>query len=164
LQREAKFTHSIGGATPAQFPRNLGRHQRMKIEPLPTTMISAAVALWKLAGLTRPWNDPFDDLQRAMEGPASTVFAGIDDGVLVATAIVGDDGHRGWVYYLAVSPDARGCGHARRMMRACEVWLMARDVPKLNLMIRADNADAVGFYSTLGYGNDDVVVMSRRFQ
>jgi hypothetical protein len=55
----------------------------MKIKPLPTAMISAAVALWKLAGLTRPWNDPLDDLQRTMEGPASTVFPGIDDGVLV---------------------------------------------------------------------------------
>lgn len=127
-------------------------------------MVSAAAALWQSSGLTRPWNDPLDDLQRAMAGPASTVLAGIDDGVLVAAAIVGHDGHRGWVYYLAVSADARGCGHGRAMMRACEGWLEARGVPKVNLMIRADNADAHGFYSALGYGADDVVVMSRRLQ
>ena len=136
----------------------------MKIAPLPATMFSAAAALWKLAGLTRPWNDPLDDLRRAMAGPSSTVLAGIDEGVLLATAMVGHDGHRGWVYYLAVTPDARGCGHGQTMMRACEAWLEARDVPKLNLMIRADNADARRFYSTLGYGTDDVIVMSRRLQ
>ncbi len=136
----------------------------MKIEPLATTMVPAAVALWQMAGLTRPWNDPFDDVRRAMAGTNSTVLAGIDDGVLLSTAMVGHDGHRGWVYYLAVSPDARGGGHGRTMMRACEAWVRARGVPKLNIMIRADNAEARGLYSALGYGNDDVIVMSRRVQ
>jgi ribosomal protein S18 acetylase RimI-like enzyme len=136
----------------------------MDIQPLPTTMVSQAAALWQSAGLTRPWNDPIDDLRRAMAGSASTILAGVDDGVLVCTAMVGHDGHRGWVYYLAVSPGARGCGHGRTMMRACEAWLDARGVPKLNLMIRADNADARGFYAALGYGTDDVLVMSRRLQ
>jgi ribosomal protein S18 acetylase RimI-like enzyme len=136
----------------------------MKIEPLPTTMISAAAELWQTAGLTRPRNDPLDDLRRAMEGPGSAVLAGTQDGVLVCTAMVGHDGHRGWVYYLAVSPDARGCGHGQTMMRACEAWLAACGVPKLCLMIRAKNAGARGFYSTLGYGTDDVIVMSRRLQ
>jgi len=136
----------------------------MKIEPLPTTMVSAAAALWQIAGLTRPWNDPIDDLQRAIAGPASTVLAGIDDDVLVSTAMVGHDGHRGWVYYLAVSPDARGGGHGRTMMRACEAWLAERGVPKLNLMIRAQNADTRGFYSALGYSTEDVIVMSRRLR
>ena len=136
----------------------------MKIEPLATTMASAAVELWQIAGLTRPWNDPIDDLRRARAGPGSAVLAGIDDGVLISTAMVGHDGHRGWVYYLAVSPDARGRGHGQTMMRACEAWLQARGVPKLNIMIRGDNADACGFYSTLGYDTDDVVVMSRRLQ
>ena len=131
---------------------------------MPITMVAPAAALWTTVGLTRPWNDPFDDLKRAMAGPGSTVLAGIEDGVLVSTAVVGHDGHRGWVYYLAVRPQARGRGHGRTMMRACEAWLTARGVPKLNIMIRADNADASGFYSALGYSNEDVIVMSRRLQ
>ena len=97
-----------------------------------------------------------------MAGTNSAVLAGIDNGVLLSTAMVGHDGHRGWVYYLAVSPDARGGGHGRAMMRACEAWVRARGVSKLNIMIRAENADARGFYSALGYGHDDVIVMSRR--
>ena len=135
----------------------------MEIGPLPSSMSAAAVELWREAGLTRPWNDPHDDLRRALESPASTVLAGIEGDVLMATAMVGHDGHRGWVYYLAVRADARGAGLGRKMMRACEAWLSARDALKLNVMVRADNAEAVGFYSALGYGTDDVIVMSRRF-
>ena len=134
----------------------------MEIGEVPRTSIEAAAALWRDAGLTRPWNDPLDDLRRALAGPASTVLAGIEDEALVATAMVGHDGHRGWVYYLAVRESAQGRGLGRKMMQACESWLAKRGVPKLNIMVRGDNAAARGFYESLGYGLDDVVVLSRR--
>lgn len=86
----------------------------MLIEPLSPARIDAAVALWRDAGLTRPWNDPHEDLRRALGDPASTILAGVQDDVLVATAMVGHDGHRGWVYYLAVRADARRAATARR--------------------------------------------------
>ena len=95
-------------------------------------------------------------------GPSSAVLAGVQDDALVATAVVGHDGHRGWVYYLAVTQDAQGHGYGRAMMDACERWLADRGVPKLNLMVRASNAAVLGFYEALGYGRDEVVVMSRR--
>ncbi len=138
--------------------------QSVKIVPLSPVMESAAVELWQTAGLTRPWNDPLADLRRALAGTASTVLAGVDGDRLVATAMVGHDGHRGWVYYLAVRPDARGEGRGTAIMRACEAWLAERDIVKLNLMIRADNTAARGFYTALGYDGDDVLVMSRRLR
>jgi ribosomal protein S18 acetylase RimI-like enzyme len=134
----------------------------MQIGPLALSQVAAAAALWDDAGLTRPWNDPLDDLRRALDGPASTVLAGVEDDLLIATAVVGHDGHRGWIYYLAVHPEARGRGHGRAMIRACEAWLAERGVPKLNVAVRGDNASARGFYTALGYGTEDVVVMSRR--
>jgi ribosomal protein S18 acetylase RimI-like enzyme len=134
----------------------------MRIEPLPPELIDAAVELWRRAGLTRPWNDPHADARRALASPASAILAGHDGDRLVATAMTGHDGHRGWVYYLAVDPDARRHGHGAAMMRACEAWLRERDVPKLNLMVRGDNAAALGFYAAIGYGRDDVAVLSRR--
>ncbi len=76
--------------------------------------------------------------------------------------MVGHDGHRGWVYYLAVDPGARGSGYGRAIMTAAETWLRARGVPKLNLMVRGDNEQAVSFYRALGYTADDVSVLSRR--
>jgi ribosomal protein S18 acetylase RimI-like enzyme len=123
---------------------------------------ASAVALWDETGLTRPWNDPAEDLRRALTGPGSTVLAGSEAGSLLATVMVGHDGHRGWVYYLAVRPDARGRGHGRTMMRACEAWLVERGIPKLNLMVRGDNVAVQAFYASLGYGRDDVVVLSHR--
>jgi ribosomal protein S18 acetylase RimI-like enzyme len=134
----------------------------MQIEVLPEGRIAEALALWQEAGLTRAWNDPGADLRRALDGPASTVLAGVEEGRLVATAMVGHDGHRGWVYYFAVSSAARRRGHGRALMAACEGWMTARGIPKVNLMVRGENLGARDFYAALGYGSDDVVVLSRR--
>lgn len=134
----------------------------MEIVPLPVELIETAVELWHGVGLTRPWNDPVADLRRAMQGPASAVLAGLDGPTLLATALVGHDGHRGWVYYLAVRPQSQRNGYGRQMMRACEGWLVEQGIPKINLMVRVDNAIAQDFYAALGYRIDDVTVLSRR--
>jgi ribosomal protein S18 acetylase RimI-like enzyme len=124
---------------------------------------ASAVALWHAEGLTRPWNDPGQDFARAVAGPASAVLGGFEADRLVATAMVGHDGHRGWIYYLAVAGDRRRSGLGRALTRAREAWLAERGVPKVNLMIRGTNADTIAFYEALGYSHDDVVVMSKRF-
>ncbi len=131
------------------------------IQQLPEHLSSDAVALWQQTGLTRPWNDPAADLHRAMTGSASTVLA-VEHDALLATAMVGHDGHRGWVYYLAVTPAQQGRGLGRRLMQACEQWVRDRGVPKLQLMVRADNAPAAAFYQRLGYADAHVVVLGRR--
>ncbi len=134
----------------------------IEVVDLPADLVLAAVELWHETGLTRPWNDPEADLRRALAGPASTVLAGLRADELIATAMVGHDGHRGWVYYLAVRPHARGRGHGRAMMGAAERWLIGRGVPKLNLMVRSGNEAVRAFYAALGYCPDDVVVLARR--
>ena len=134
----------------------------MDVAALARSQHDAAIELWHEVGLTRPWNDPVADLDRAVDGPASDVLAGTEDDALVATVMVGHDGHRGWVYYLAVSPQHRGHGHGRAIMRAAEAWLIERHIPKLNLMVRGGNAQARGFYAALGYTIDDVIVLARR--
>ncbi len=125
--------------------------------------IDAAVDLWRAANLTRPWNDPHADARLAMAGTTSTILAGRLDGRLVATVMVGADGHRGWVYYLAVSPDCRGRRFGEAMMRAAEQWIIARGMPKLQLMVRTDNAGVIRFYEAIGYVQEEVAVLSRRF-
>ena len=125
--------------------------------------IDAVVALWGEAGLTRPWNDPHADARLALASGASTILAGRVEGRLVATVMVGGDGHRGWVYYLAVAADCRKQGLGQAMMRAAEAWIIARGLPKLQLMVRADNTAAMGFYEAIGYAAEPVTVLSRRF-
>jgi ribosomal protein S18 acetylase RimI-like enzyme len=131
------------------------------IAELPVDRAGEAVALWHETGLTRPWNDPHADLMRAIGGSCSTVLAAVDDGVLTGTAMVGHDGHRGWVYYLAVRPDRRRAGLGRDLMNASERWLMQRKVPKINLMVRTTNAAVVAFYECLGYEDGEVLVLGK---
>ena len=134
-----------------------------RVRDLPEELFADAVRLWHDTGLTRPWNDPDADLRRALEGPASTVLAAQDgSGALLGTAMVGHDGHRGWVYYVAVRPSSRGLGLGRLLMSSCEAWLRDRGVPKVQLLLRRDNPAAAGFYRALGYEPADVAVFARR--
>lgn len=122
---------------------------------------AAVIALWEACGLTRPWNDPAADFRRAVEGATSAVLLARDGGALIGSVMVGDDGHRGWVYYLAVAPDRRREGLGRRLMAAAEGWLRERGAPKLQLMVRSDNEAALGFYEALGLARQDVVTLGR---
>lgn len=109
----------------------------------------AVIALWANAGVTRPWNDPVRDIAFARRRPHSTILVADEDGAIVASAMIGEDGHRGWVYYVAAEP--QGAGHGRAIMQAAEDWLAARGIWKVQLLIRADNMQAQGFYEALGY-------------
>lgn len=121
----------------------------------------AVVALWRACGLTRPWNDPEHDFALALEGPGSTVLVARGEGGIEGSVMAGFDGHRGWVYYLAVAPESRGAGLGRALMQAAETWLRDRGAPKLQLMVREDNAEAQGFYRALGFEPQKVVTLGR---
>lgn len=123
---------------------------------------TACIALWESAGLTRSWNDPVVDFRRALDQPQSTIFVDERKGTLLGSAMVGDDGHRGVVYYVATHPDHREQGIARQLMQAAEAWLKARGCLKLNLMIRDGNEPVAAFYRQLGYEVEERTVMAKR--
>ena len=131
------------------------------IEELGRGDIAAAVRLWQECGLTRPWNDPRADAVRALDGTTSTILAAQVDGRLAGTVMVGMDGHRGWVHYLAVSPERRREGWGRRLMVAAEDWLRDQGAPKVQLMVRTGNAVVLGFYTALGYTDQEAIVLGR---
>ena len=120
-----------------------------------------ACELWRGAGLTRPWNSPEEDFDRALSGPTSTVLGVVIDDEVVATAMVGHDGHRGWVYYLAVTEDERRRGVGRDLMTAGEKWLHERGARKVQLMVRRTNSVVLGFYERLGYEDAQTVVLAK---
>lgn len=121
----------------------------------------AVIALWAACGLTRPWNDPARDFRLAIEGTTSAILILRDGAGIAASVMVGCDGHRGWVYYLAVAPDRRRQGLGGAMMAAAEAWLRARGAPKIQLMVREDNQGALGFYEALGLERQKVVTLGR---
>lgn len=122
----------------------------------------AVIALWERCELTRPWNDPGLDIDRKLDRDPDGFLVGSTGGRVVASVMVGYDGHRGWINYLAVDPDVRRAGVGSALMRAAEEHLMALGCPKVNLQIRTSNLDAVRFYESIGYSMDDVVSMGRR--
>jgi len=134
----------------------------VKIEIATTADREPVIALWQAAGLTRPWNDPACDFDLAMANPTSTILLARDGGCLAGSVMVGFDGHRGWVYYLACDPAQRRTGIGTTLMRAAEDWLDACNCPKIQLMVRDDNADARGFYAALGYEVQQVTTIGRR--
>lgn len=119
------------------------------------------IALWHAAGVSRQWNPPERDIAFARRGPHSTILVGLDDNRLIASAMVGEDGHRGWVYYVAVDPVSQGSGAGRAMMTAAEAWLKARGVWKVQLMVRSDNTGVHEFYKALGYEQCDIVMLQK---
>ena len=123
--------------------------------------IEAVIALWQRCGLTRPWNDPASDIALAQRNQNSTVLVGRAGGTIVATAMVGHDGHRGWVYYVAVDPDCQKKGFGRAIMDAAEAWLRAAGLPKLQLLVRRENAKANAFYQSIGYEEADTIVFAK---
>jgi ribosomal protein S18 acetylase RimI-like enzyme len=119
------------------------------------------IAVWHASGVARPWNDPANDIAFARRNPHSTVLVADLSGRIVATAMVGEDGHRGWVYYVATDPKHQGSGYGRAMMQAAETWLADRGVRKVQLLVRGDNAAVKRFYEHLGYHDTKSVYLQK---
>jgi len=135
--------------------------QTLAIAPIADADVADVVALWQTCGLTRPWNDPAADIALARKGSNAAVLIGRENGAIIATVLVGHDGHRGWVYYLAVDPDHRQQGYGRVMMDAAERWQRERGIEKLQLLVRADNTSVKDFYQSLGYSEQERVIYAK---
>ena len=129
----------------------------LRIREIEAADLSSIIDLWHSVGLVRPWNDPRADIEQARDKAHSNVLVGLRGDEIVASVMVGEDGHRGWVYYLAVDSRHRGHGFGSAMMNAAENWLRGRGVSKLNLLVRGDNMRVRAFYEHAGYTLSDVI-------
>lgn len=132
------------------------------IRPFRRADTEAVVALWRAAGLVVPWNDPYLDIERKLSVQPE-LFLVIEAGAaIVGAAMVGYDGHRGWVNYLAVDESRRGEGLGARLMAEAERLLVERGCPKLNLQVRTSNTGVIEWYRSLGYELDQAVSLGKR--
>lgn len=134
----------------------------MLIRPFLEADTEPVVALWEACGLLRAWNDPRKDIARKLDVQRELFLVAEIDGLIVAAAMSGYDGHRGWVNYLAVDPAERGKGLGRKLMAEIESKLHALGCPKLSLQVRTGNDDAIAFYRALGYEVDAAVSLGKR--
>ncbi|WP_250483167.1 GNAT family acetyltransferase [Caballeronia sp. GaOx3] len=127
----------------------------------------AVIALWRdvfpeYADASRPQRDPALSIVNKMKMQPELFFVGAVDGEVIGTVMAGYDGHRGWVYSLAVTPSLRGRGHGRALMMHAEAVLTKLGCPKVNLQILSVKTELRGFYEKLGYRMDEVVSLGKR--
>lgn len=133
----------------------------IRIGPAQPEQREEVVGLWRAAGLTVPHNDPFADFDQARGKANSDVLVGTADGCLIGAVMVGHDGHRGWLYYLAVAQDARDRGHGQALVGAAEAWLAGHGIRKVQLMVRPGNEAVHGFYARIGYAVSPVTTLAK---
>ena len=122
------------------------------------------IELWQECGLVVPWNDPQRDIERKLSVQPELFLVGLINDEIISTAMAGYDGHRGWVYYLAVKPRYQQQEIGKQMMKETEIRLFELGCPKLNIMIRTTNLEVVNFYKSIGYKIDAVTSLGKRLE
>ncbi|MFW2367944.1 MAG: GNAT family acetyltransferase [Desulforhopalus sp.] len=134
----------------------------MIIRSYQTTDQEAVLRLWRDCGLTQPQNNPLTDIQRKLSVQPELFLVGLLGENLIATVMAGYDGHRGWLNYLAVSPEHRQHGFGSKIVMAAEKELQNLGCPKINIQIRLSNKEAMEFYRKIGFHIDEVASMGKR--
>ena len=120
------------------------------------------IFIWEQCDLVRSWNNPNFDIQRKLNFQKELFFVGLLNDEIIATAMFGYDGHRGWLNYFAVLPNFQKRGFGKKLMTFGEMVLIEKGCPKLNLQIRNDNTKAINFYQKVGYKEDAAVSFGKR--
>ena len=120
------------------------------------------IFIWEQCDLVRKWNNPNFDIQRKLNFQKELFFVGLLNDEIIATAMFGYDGHRGWLNYFAVLPNFQKRGFGKQLMTFGEMALIEKGCPKLNLQIRNDNTKAINFYQKVGYKEDAAVSFGKR--
>jgi ribosomal protein S18 acetylase RimI-like enzyme len=122
----------------------------------------AVISLWRRCGLLVPWNHPDLDIDRKLGVQSELFLVGVIEDSVVAVAMGGYEGHRGWINYLAVDPGMRRKGLGRMMMERIEAGLRDMGCPKINLQVRESNLDIIRFYEKIGYSSDHVIGFGKK--
>jgi hypothetical protein len=124
---------------------------------------STVLDLWRAAlADNAPHNDPVVSLRQKLAVGRDLFYVAVVDAVVVGTVLGGYDGHRGWIYSVAVDAAHRRRGIGSALLRHLEAELRRRGCLKANLQVRTRNLDVVAFYESLGFTADAVISMGKR--
>jgi len=135
----------------------------MTIRPFLPADEVAVLALWRACGMLR-WSDPRKDIARKLRVNPEWFLVGELDGRVIATCMIGYEGHRGWINFLAVDPAQQKGGHGKALMVEAERILRGVDCAKINLQVRATNQQVIAFYERLGFATEELVSMGKRLE
>ena len=136
----------------------------MKIRMFEIEDQAAVIKLWRACALVVPWNNPEKDIARKLKVDPDLFLVGEIGGEIVATVMGGYEGHRGWINYLAVSPQHQRKGYGKIIMECVEQRIEAKGCPKINLQIRGTNLQAAAFYEAIGYDVENAIGLGKRLE
>ena len=134
----------------------------MKTSEFTDDQSDKVIALWRKYCVTRSWNNPQKDLDRKNNDKNGQSLIGQIDEVLMASIMIGYDGHRGSVNYFAAGPDFLGAGFGKILKAVAEQLLLSIGCPKVNFCVRTYNNKVVEFYRQLGYAIEPVHLLGKR--
>ena len=144
------------------------RDRQRKIISTPTyrrfkkTDTEAVIKLWDTCKLVVPWNDPLKDIKRKLTIKDDLFIIGEINKKIIATAMAGYDGHRGYIYYLAVLPELQKKGIGSSILSIVEKKLYKLGCPKINLFVRNTNIKVKAFYKTNNYKIQNSQIYGKR--
>lgn len=133
----------------------------LKVRPYQLDDERDVIELWHRCNLVVPWNDPKRDIELKLQFQPHLFLIAAIDSLIIASIMAGYDGHRGWINYLAVSPDYQRKGIGRLMMKAAEAELKKLGCPKVNLLVRSSNKSVIAFYEKIGFSDNNVIGMGK---
>jgi len=123
----------------------------------------AVIALWNLVlPPNAPHNDPATNIRKKLAVKDDLFFIAALAERVVGTVMGGYDGHRGWIYSVAVDPTCQRQGIGSALLHHVEAALIQRGCLKINLQVRTSNTEVIAFYRKLGYAVEDIVSMGKR--
>jgi ribosomal protein S18 acetylase RimI-like enzyme len=134
----------------------------LHVRPYESRDRATVIRLWHECGLVVPWNDPGTDIDLKVAFQPELFLVGELESGVVATAMAGYDGHRGWLNTVAVAPAHRHRGYGRQIVMDAVERLRLLGCPKVNLQVRTSNLNVVAFYERLGFFTDNVIGMGMR--
>jgi ribosomal protein S18 acetylase RimI-like enzyme len=141
------------------------RHANLEIRPFRPSDLNEVIRLWRSCDLTRPWNDPEKDIARKLRVNPEWFLVAVLGEEIVGSIMIGYEGHRGWINYLAVAAPFRRHGIGTQLMQKAETILRAIGCPKINLQVRVGREQELSqFYVDLGFHSDDVVCYGKRLE
>lgn len=137
----------------------------MNIRSFDISDSDAVERLWKeVFPNDPPHNAPRKVIQEKMAIQRELFFVAEDNGAIVGTVMSGYDGHRGWLYSVAVKAEFRRKGIGRQLVDHAVAALSKIGCPKVNLQVRSTNAEVIGFYEAVGFSIEDRVSMGKQLK
>ncbi len=124
----------------------------------------AVIDLWRKCNLITPQNDPVEDIKKKTDFQPTWFLIGLLGGKVIGSIMVGYEGHRGWINYLAVMPGYQKQGYGRELVERAIEELTRLGCQKVNLQVRETNLSVIDFYKHLGFKEDHVTSLGKRLK